>query len=159
VKLGEALTLRSQLQTRFVQLRDRLASSVFAQEGEAPPEDPAALLTELEQVAAQLEDLIARINKTNLATTIDDGRTVTDALARRDHLTILHAAFQKVAGAASESQVRYGKAGRAQRGSNPPPSQGSAQHRAHVTGHRERRITTRRARYPVRAGTGIPASR
>jgi hypothetical protein len=110
VKLGEALTLRSQLQTRFVQLRDRLASSVFAQEGEAPPEDPAALLTELEQVAAQLEDLIARINKTNLATTIDDGRTVTDALARRDHLTILHAAFQKVASAASESQVRYGKA-------------------------------------------------
>ena len=110
MKLGEALTLRSQLQTRFVQLRDRLASSVFAQEGEAPPEDPAALLTELEQVAAQLEDLIARINKTNLATTIDDGRTVTDALARRDHLTILHAAFQKVASAASESQVRYGKA-------------------------------------------------
>jgi hypothetical protein len=110
VKLGEALTLRSQLQTRFVQLRDRLASSVFAQEGEAPPEDPAALLTELEQVAAQLEDLIAGINKTNLATTIDDGRTVTDALARRDHLTILHAAFQKVASAASESQVRYGKA-------------------------------------------------
>jgi hypothetical protein len=110
VKLGEALTLRSQLQKRFVQLRDRLADSVFAQEGEAPPEDPAVLLAEVEQVAAQLEDLVARINKTNLATTIADGRTVTDALARRDHLTILHAVFQKVASAASESQVRYGKA-------------------------------------------------
>jgi len=110
MKVGEALTLRSQLQSRFVQLRDRSAASVFAQEGEAPPEDPAALLAELEQVAAQLEDLVARINKANLATTIADGRTVTDALARRDHLTILQTAFQKVATAASESQVRYGKA-------------------------------------------------
>jgi hypothetical protein len=106
MKLGEALTLRSQLQNRFVQLRDRVAASVFAQEGEAPPEDPATLLAELEQVAAQLEDLVARINKTNLGTTITDGGTVTDALARRDHLTILQGAFQKVATAASESQVR-----------------------------------------------------
>lgn len=110
MKLGEALTLRSELQTRFVQLRDRATSSVFAQEGEAPPEDPGALLAELEQVAAQIEDLVARINKANLATTIADGRTITDALARRDHLTILQTAFQKVAAAASESQVRYGKA-------------------------------------------------
>jgi hypothetical protein len=110
MKLGEALTLRSQLQTRFVQLRDRAASSVFAQEGEAPAEDPAALLAELEEVAAQLESLVARVNKANLATPIAGGRTITDALARRDHLTILQTAFQKVAAAASESQVRYGKA-------------------------------------------------
>jgi hypothetical protein len=110
MRLGEALTLRSQLQTRFVQLRDRVANSVFAQEGEAPPEDPAALLVELEQVASQLEELVARINKTNLATTLADGRTITDALARRDHLTILQTAIQKVAGAASENQMRYSKA-------------------------------------------------
>jgi hypothetical protein len=110
MKLGEALTLRSQLQTRFVQLRDRIANSVFAQEGEAPPEDPVALLVELQQVASELEELVARINKTNLATTLADGRTVTDALARRDHLTILQTAVQKVAGAASENQMRYSKA-------------------------------------------------
>lgn len=110
MKLGEALTLRSQLQTRFVQLRDRVANSVFAQEGEAPPEDPAALLVELQQVASELEELVARINKTNLATTLADGRTITDALARRDHLTILQTAIQKVASAASENQMRYSKA-------------------------------------------------
>lgn len=110
MKLGEALTLRSQLQTRFVQLRDRVANSVFAQEGEAPPEDPAALLVELQQVASELEELVARINKTNLATTLADGRTITDALARRDHLTILQTAIQKVASAASENQMRYNKA-------------------------------------------------
>lgn len=110
MKLGEALTVRSQLQTRFVQLRDRIANSVFAQEGETPPEDPARLLEELQQVASQLEDLMARINKTNLATTLADGRTITDALARRDHLTILQTAIQKIAGAASENQMRYSKA-------------------------------------------------
>jgi hypothetical protein len=109
MKLGEALTLRSQLQTRFKQLSERVKSSVFAQEGEAPPEDPVALLNELEQVAGELEDLVAAINKTNLATTIRDGRTLTDALARRDHLTVLQVAFQRVADAASEVQVRYGR--------------------------------------------------
>jgi hypothetical protein len=109
VKLGEALTLRSQLQTRFKQLAERLKSSVFTQEGENPPEDPTALLEELERVAGELEGLVASINKTNLATTIRDGRTVTDALARRDHLTVLQIAFQRVADSASEAQVRYGR--------------------------------------------------
>jgi hypothetical protein len=37
------------------------------------------------------------------------------------------------------------------------PSQGSAQHGAHVTGHSEPSITTRRACYPVRVGTGTPS--
>jgi hypothetical protein len=110
MKLGEALAQRSQLQKRFVELRERIAGSVFAQEGEAPPEDAKALLAELETVASELERLIAAINKANLTTTLADGRTVTDALARRDHLTILQSAFQKIANAASESHVRYGKA-------------------------------------------------
>jgi hypothetical protein len=109
VKLGEALTHRSQLQTRFKQLNERVKSSVFAQEGETPPEDPGALLAELEQVAAELEGLVAAINRTNLATRIGDGRTLTDALARRDHLTVIQVAFQRVADAASEAQVRYGR--------------------------------------------------
>jgi len=37
-------------------------------------------------VAAGLEELIARINKTNLATSVREGMTLTEALARRDHL-------------------------------------------------------------------------
>jgi len=39
MKLGEALTLRSQLQTRFQLLRERLNASAVVQEGEQPPED------------------------------------------------------------------------------------------------------------------------
>lgn len=110
MKLGEALTLRSQLQTRFQLLRERLKASAVVQEGEQPPEDPTALLAELEAAAAELESLIARINKTNLATTISDGRTVTDALARRDHLGLLQSALHQLAETASAAQTRYGKA-------------------------------------------------
>jgi uncharacterized protein DUF6847 len=110
MKLGEALTLRSQLQVKFQQLRERLKASVLVQEGETPPEDPQMLLSELELVAGELEQLIARINKTNLATSLREGATLTEALARRDHLAWLLSALHQVAETASVVQARYGKA-------------------------------------------------
>jgi len=110
MKLGEALTLRSQLQVKFQQLRERLKASALVQEGEAPPEDPNTLLVDLEAVAVELEDLIARINKTNLATSVRDGMTLTEALARRDHPGWLLGALHQVAETASVVQARYGKA-------------------------------------------------
>ena len=110
MKLGEALTLRSQLQVKFQQLRERLKASAIVQEGEAPPEDPKVLLRELEAVAAELEKLIARINKTNLVTSVRDGMTLTEALARRDHLGWRLGALHQVAETASVVQARYGKA-------------------------------------------------
>lgn len=110
MKLGEALTLRSQLQVKFQQLRERLKASALVQEGEAPPEDPNTLFDELESVADELEELIARINKTNLATGLRDGMKLTEALARRDHLAWLLGALHQVAETASVVQARYGKA-------------------------------------------------
>lgn len=88
MKLGEALTLRSQLQTRIERLRGRLKASALVQEGEQPPEDPASLLAEFDDLATELERLVTRINHTNLATRLPDGTTLTDALARRDALTL-----------------------------------------------------------------------
>src|SRR5438477_13071703 len=64
MKLGEALTLRSQLQTRIEQLRGRLKASALVQEGEQPPEDPASLLAEFDDLATQLERLVTQINHT-----------------------------------------------------------------------------------------------
>ena len=109
MKLGEALTLRRQLQVAFQQLRERLKASALVQEGEAPPEDPTMLLEQLEAVGVELEALIARINKTNIATSLD-GRTLTEALARRDHLAWLQAALHQVAETASVPPTRYGRA-------------------------------------------------
>ena len=110
MKLGEALTLRSQLQVKYQQLRERLKASALVQEGEKPPEDPKELLAELEAVTNDMEKLIAQINKANLATTLRDGTTLTQALARRDHLGLLQSALHQVAETASAGQARYGKA-------------------------------------------------
>jgi hypothetical protein len=109
MKVGEALTLRSQLQSRFQLLLERLKASALVQEGGKPPEDPKELLEELESVARELEGLVARINKTNLATTLPGGPTLTDALARREYLGRLQGAFHQIAETASSGQARYSK--------------------------------------------------
>jgi uncharacterized protein DUF6847 len=110
MKLGEALTLRSQLQTRIQQLGGRLKASALVQEGEEPPEDPSSLLAEFDALATQLERLVRQINHTNLATKLPSGTTLTDALARRDALTLRQTMIRQVADVAGERQQRYGRA-------------------------------------------------
>lgn len=85
MKLAEALQLRSDLQKRMEQLASRLYDNATVQEGETPAEDPAALLAEYEDCAAQLEDLMARINRTNSETRTEKG-SLTELLAHRDCL-------------------------------------------------------------------------
>jgi hypothetical protein len=109
MKLGEALARRSDLQTRVVELRNRLTQSALMQEGEQPHEDPAALLAEFEAIADELEQLVGRINRSNLSVRLADGRTLTEALARRDSLTLRHQTFRALAEAASEKHARYSR--------------------------------------------------
>ena len=85
MKLAEALQLRGDLQKRMMQLSDRLMQNARVQEGEKPAEDPEALLAEYESCAGQLEELMARINRTNCDTRRGEG-TRTGLLARRDCL-------------------------------------------------------------------------
>ena len=85
MKLAEALQLRGDLQKRMMQLSDRLMQNARVQEGEKPAEDPEALLAEYESCAGQLEELMARINRTNCETRTGEG-TLTELLARRDCL-------------------------------------------------------------------------
>ena len=87
MKLAQALQERSDLQTRMRQLEERLRQNATVQEGETPAEDPALLLEEYEACAAQLEELIARINRTNSETRTEQG-TITQLLARRDVLQL-----------------------------------------------------------------------
>ncbi len=77
MKLAEALQLRTGLQKRINQLSSRLCNNATVQEGEKPAEDPAALM----------EELIARINRTNSETRTESG-TLTELLARRDCLKL-----------------------------------------------------------------------
>ncbi len=86
MKLANALSQRSELQTRIRQLEVRLNNNALVQEGEQPAEDPMELLRELEEDYARLEDLVARINRTNNSTRTENGAALSDLLARRDCL-------------------------------------------------------------------------
>ena len=77
MKLANALSQRSELQTRIRQLEARLYNNA---------EDPEELLRELEEDYARLEELISAINRTNGAARTEDGSTLSDLLARRDCL-------------------------------------------------------------------------
>ncbi len=109
MKLGEALARRADLQNRLGQVRDRLRLSALVQEGDEPPEDPAPLLAELNEIAAELEGLIALINRTNAATTLPSGLLLTEALAKRDVLGLRHGALKAVADATAQQQARYSR--------------------------------------------------
>lgn len=109
MKLAEALVLRADLQKRIAQLRNRLTQSALVQEGEMPPEDPQALLLELNQLFAQLETLIIRVNITNLQTPFSDHESLTHALARRDILSMRHSAISSLADTAANRIDCYGR--------------------------------------------------
>lgn len=86
MKLANALSQRSELQTRIRQLESRLNNNALVQEGEQPAEDPMELLQELEADYTRLEELISAINRTNNSTRAEGGPTLSDLLARRDCL-------------------------------------------------------------------------
>lgn len=109
MKLGEALSLRSDIQRRISELRTRINDGARVQEGEQPPEDPNALLDEFRRLADRLEALVRGINRTNLEARLADGRTLTEALARRDSLKLRHDILRGVAEAAAERSDRYSR--------------------------------------------------
>jgi hypothetical protein len=111
LKLAEALANRADLQRRVEQMRARLQKSALVQEGESPPEDPQELLEEMERLVSELEGYVRRINRTNLSATLSGGETtLTDALARRDALTLRYGNLKTLVSAASDRVPRYGRA-------------------------------------------------
>lgn len=93
MKLAEALQERADLNAKIDELRRRLGNNATVQEGEAPAEDPAELVAQLDGCIARLEELIAKINATNCATVTDKG-TLTELIARRDCLNIRISAYR-----------------------------------------------------------------
>jgi hypothetical protein len=111
MKLAEALAKRADLQRRIEQMRGRLQKSALVQEGESPPEDPQELLGEAERLVSELEGYVRSINRTNLSATLADGETtLTDALARRDALTLRYGILKTLVSTASDRLPRYGRA-------------------------------------------------
>ena len=86
MKIAEALILRADIQKRIVQLKTRLNNNAKVQENEEPAENPELLLTELENLISQLNDLIVKINRTNTLSKID-GISLVELIAKKDTLS------------------------------------------------------------------------
>lgn len=107
MKLAEALILRSDLQTRLEKMRGRLMRAAKVQEGDTPPENPKELLAELDQLVAQLMQMVQQINKTNSCTVVCNGHTLADLLAKRDVLMIKRKALNCLVETAGTINGRY----------------------------------------------------
>ena len=86
MKIAEALILRADIQKRIAQLRTRLNNNAKVQENEEPAENPELLLTELDDLISQLNDLIIKINKTNTLSKTD-GISLVELIAKKDTLS------------------------------------------------------------------------
>lgn len=108
MKLASALTERADLQKRISELSMRLNNNAKVQEGEEPSEDPKELLNELNKDFVRLEELIARINKTNNETKCGD-YSLTDLIAKRDCLKHRIGILRDFLNRSSEKVSRYTK--------------------------------------------------
>lgn len=107
MKLAEALLERKAIKERIKELRERAERDARVQEGDRPAEEPAALMAEVERLAARLEQLIVAVNRTNMAVRLPDGRTLMEAIARRDVLNLLHLAAKGLADAAAPGRDKW----------------------------------------------------
>ena len=99
MKLAEALSIRSGIQKDLAWIKDQFSKISRVPEGSKPAEDPEEMLRRMESRAAEFEQIITRINRTNLGVTDNRGRTMTELLAERDALrarqNILSEAYQQ----------------------------------------------------------------
>lgn len=105
MKLAEALQERADLNRRIEQLKSRLNSNALVQEGEKPAEEPEQLLRELDGCVERLEELMAKINRTNCETVVE-GKTLTELIARKDALLIRLSAYRDLVNTASQTARR-----------------------------------------------------
>ena len=109
MKLAEALSIRKDLQKRIQQIGKRLEDNVKVQEGEEPAENPEELMKELGSCLGQLEDLITRINLTNVQTVSQAGKTITQMMAEKDVLTMRISMLRNTFEKASSQRERYSR--------------------------------------------------
>ena len=108
MKLAEALSIRKDLQKRIQQIGKRLEDNVKIQEGDEPAENPEELMKELDGCLKQLQEVMYRINATNMHT-VKDGKTLTEMMAEREVLGKRVQVLREVFDRASQQADRYGR--------------------------------------------------
>ena len=108
MKLAEALSIRADLQKRVAQLKERIKESAKVQEGDEPCDNVEELYKELDDVLVQLEDLVYRINITNVQI-VQDGDSLTRLIAKRDVLSMRVKALKEVVNYVAANDTRFGR--------------------------------------------------
>ena len=83
------------MQKKVAQLKERIKESAKVQEGDEPCDNLEELYKELDEAVVQLEDLIYRINITNVQI-VQDGDSLTRLIANRDVLSMRVKALKEV---------------------------------------------------------------
>lgn len=89
------MSFRADLQKKVAQLKERIKESAKVQEGDEPCDNVEELYKELDEAVVQLEDLIYRINITNVQI-VQDGESLTRLIANRDVLSMRVKALKEV---------------------------------------------------------------
>lgn len=108
MKLAEALLLRADIQKKIASLRERIVANAVVQEKDEPHEDPNDLMKDAFGAMKELEELVFRINRANLETKLPDGRSITEAIARRDTLAQQHSLLVAAIAGTRREPDRYG---------------------------------------------------
>ena len=89
------MSIRADLQKKVAQLKERIKESAKVQEGDEPCDNVEELYKELDEALVQLEDLVYRINITNVQI-VQDGGSLTRLIAKRDVLSMRVKALKEV---------------------------------------------------------------
>ena len=89
------MSIRADLQKKVAQLKERIKESAKVQEGDEPCDNVEELYKELDEAVVQLEDLIYRINITNVQI-VQDGESLIRLIANRDVLSMRVKALKEV---------------------------------------------------------------
>ena len=109
MKLAEALILRANAQNDIESIKRRLLNNAKVQDGEEPSENPGELLSILDSLITNLEDLIKKINKTNSTTVVDGAKTISDLITEKDCLIKKIRVLKDFANAATLTIDRYNR--------------------------------------------------
>ena len=101
------MSIRADLQRKVSQMKGRLKDSAKVQEGDKLAENTDDLFKELDSCLVKMEDLIYRINFTNIRT-VHNGETLTQMIARKDVLNLRLSVMRDVMKNTLETD-RYGR--------------------------------------------------
>ncbi len=107
MKLAEALIERKAIKTKMEEIKKRIYQNAQVQEGDEPTELPLQLMEMLYKEVDDFEQLVIKINKTNIETKLDNGMSMMEALTKRDMLRYKHFIYNNLADKATPSTNRY----------------------------------------------------